>query len=121
MKCMFTLSLGNPKYPCSHQLSFQKYQRAENAQSNNSEQMPLFAVAVLASIIAERTTARGVATSDDTGLSMFIASWFAVRAAYNVSYIAIADHSTSFIRSGFWTLGTGLASYQIYKAACLLG
>jgi uncharacterized MAPEG superfamily protein len=34
--------------------SFQKYQRAENAQSNNIEQMPLFAAAVIASIIAER-------------------------------------------------------------------
>jgi uncharacterized MAPEG superfamily protein len=40
--------------------SFQKYQRAENAQSNNIEQMPLFAAAVIASIIAERTTATGM-------------------------------------------------------------
>ena len=42
-------------------------------------------------------------------------------AAYVVSYINIADHSKSFIRSSFWAIGAGLTGYQIYKAAALLG
>ncbi|KAF2128265.1 hypothetical protein P153DRAFT_367442 [Dothidotthia symphoricarpi CBS 119687] len=104
---------------------FQKYQRAENAQSNNAEQMPLFAVAVLASIMAERATATGlghaVAGKDITGLSTFVGAWFVVRAAYCVAYVQIADHSTSFVRSGAYAVGTGLAFYQIYKAASVLG
>lgn len=62
---------------------FQKYQRAENAQSNNLEQLPLYAVAVLASIIAERATARGlgiaVVDSDATGLTTFVGAFMAVR------------------------------------------
>lgn len=62
---------------------FQKYQRAENAQSNNIEQLPLYAVAVLASIVAERVTARGLGTKavegDATGLTTFVAAFMAVR------------------------------------------
>lgn len=59
---------------------FQKYQRAENAQSNNLEQLPLYAVAVLASVVAERVTARGKVASDDvTGLTTFVAAFMAVR------------------------------------------
>ncbi|KAF1922616.1 uncharacterized protein M421DRAFT_77641 [Didymella exigua CBS 183.55] len=104
---------------------FQRYQRAENAQSNNIEQLPLYATAVLASIIAERVTARGLgnaAVGDDaTGLAFFICAFMAVRAAYIVSYINIADHSKSFIRSMFWATGAALSGYQIYKAAALLG
>jgi uncharacterized MAPEG superfamily protein len=87
--------------------------------------MPLFAVAVLASIIAERSTATGlgraVVDGDATGLTTFVGAWFVVRAAYDVAYVQIADHSKSFIRSGLWAVGTGLAVYQIYKAATLLG
>lgn len=62
---------------------FQKYQRAENAQSNNLEQLPLYAAAVLASIIAERVTAKGLGNSavgdDVTGLTTFIGAFMAVR------------------------------------------
>lgn len=62
---------------------FQKYQRAENAQSNNLEQLPLYAAAVLASIIAQRVTARGqgnaVVGDDVTGLTTFIGAFMAVR------------------------------------------
>jgi uncharacterized MAPEG superfamily protein len=87
--------------------------------------MPLFAVAVLASIIAERSTVTGlgraVADGNATGLTTFIGAWFAVRAAYDVAYVQIADHEKSFIRSGMWAVGTGLAFYQIWKAAALLG
>jgi hypothetical protein len=54
-------------------------------------------------------------------LTTFISAWFVVRAAYAVSYVQIADHSKSFIRSSFWATGFGLAAYQIYKAAALLG
>ncbi|KAF2874299.1 hypothetical protein BDV95DRAFT_565907 [Massariosphaeria phaeospora] len=102
---------------------FQKYQRAENAQSNNMESLPLFAAAVLASIIAERTTLKGAAGlgDDPTGLTTFIGAWFAIRAAYMVSYVQIGDHQTSFIRSGFYALGGVLAGWQFYKAASLLG
>lgn len=105
--------------------SFGKYQRAEAAQSNNFEQMPIFAVAVLASLLAERSTATGlgraVASGDATGLSTFIGAWFAIRTAYVVAYVSIAEHSKSFIRSFLWMTGSGLAFYQIYKAASLLG
>lgn len=88
--------------------------------------MPLFVAAVLASILAERTTARGygqeiVSGEHATGLKTFIAAWFALRAAYTVSYVQIGDHSTSFLRSAIWAVGSGLAGYQIYKAAALLG
>ena len=62
---------------------FQKYQRAENAQSNNIEQLPLYAVAVLASLVAERVTARDLgnaAVGDDvTGLSTFVGAFMVVR------------------------------------------
>ncbi|KAF2661109.1 hypothetical protein K491DRAFT_711023 [Lophiostoma macrostomum CBS 122681] len=102
-----------------------KFQRAESSHSNNIENLPLFAAAVLASIIAERSTAKGlanVAASDDvTGLTTFVAAWFAVRAAYTAAYITIDDHSLSFIRSTLWAIGSGLAGYQIYKAAQILG
>ncbi|KAH9881112.1 hypothetical protein J1614_001606 [Plenodomus biglobosus] len=104
---------------------FQKYQRAENAQSNNLEQLPLFAVAILSSIMAERTTATGlgreVVRGDATGLSTFIGTFFLVRAAYGVAYVQIAEHGKSFIRSFLYMGGVGLAVYQIYKAAALLG
>jgi len=104
---------------------FQKYQRAENAQSNNMEQLPLFAAAVLASIIAERLTLKGASATvtggDVTGLTTFVGAWFAVRAAYCVAYVLIADHATSFIRSALWSTGSVLAVYQIYKAAQIIG
>jgi|TARA_R110002003_G_scaffold96_19_gene7568 hypothetical protein len=87
--------------------------------------MPLFAVAVLASIIAERTTATGLGreavNGDATGLTTFVVSWFVVRSLYNVAYVQISDHSTSFVRSALYNIGTGLAAWQIYKAAALLG
>ncbi|CAO2652119.1 Nn.00g004020.m01.CDS01 [Neocucurbitaria sp. VM-36] len=104
---------------------FKTYQRAENAQNNNIEQFPIFAVAVLASIVAERATVTGlgreVANGDATGLTTFVGAWFAVRAAYNVAYIQISDHDKSFIRSALWGSGSVLAVWQIYKAAALLG
>lgn len=62
---------------------FQKYQRAENAQSNNLEQLPLYATAVLASVLAERVTATGLGKTtvgdDVTGLTTFIVAFMAVR------------------------------------------
>ena len=104
---------------------FQKYQRAENAHSNNMEQLPLYAAAILASIIAERSTARGQGNTamgqDIMGLTSFVASWFAVRTVYNVAYVQISDHTTSFFRSTMWAVGSGLAGYQNYKAAQILG
>jgi uncharacterized MAPEG superfamily protein len=60
-------------------------------------------------------------SGDATGLTTFVSAWFAIRAMYAVSYIQIEDHSKSFIRSSFWAIGSGLAAYQIYKAAALLG
>ena len=87
--------------------------------------MPLFAAAVIASIIAERTTATGigreVVRGDATGLPTFVGAWFVVRSLYVAAYVQIADHEKSFIRSGLWAIGSGLAAYQIYKAALLLG
>ncbi|EDU39843.1 MAPEG domain containing protein [Pyrenophora tritici-repentis] len=104
---------------------FQKYQRAENAQSNNMEQMPLFAAAVLASLIAERTTATGIGrevmSGDATGLTTFISAWFAVRTLYVVSYVQLSEAPKSAIRSVLWATGSGLAFYQFYKAAALFG
>ncbi|KAK6076217.1 hypothetical protein SCUP234_07385 [Seiridium cupressi] len=104
---------------------FQKYQRAENAQSNNMEQLPLFITAVLASIIAEKATLQGfgerVREEDFTGLTTFVGAWFAVRTVYNVLYIQTEDTSKSFFRSLSWAAGSGLSIYQIYKAAQILG
>ncbi|KAF1964017.1 hypothetical protein BU23DRAFT_562309 [Bimuria novae-zelandiae CBS 107.79] len=105
---------------------FKRYQRAENAQSNNHEQMPLFAAAVLASLFAERIATPaikigGTSDIDPTGLATYIGLFFAVRAAYNVAYITIADHSKSFIRSGLWSVGAGLSIYQLFKVAQVLG
>lgn len=62
---------------------FQKYQRAENAMANSMEQLPLYAAAVLASIIAERVTAKGLGSKgvgeDITGLTAFVGAFMAVR------------------------------------------
>lgn len=105
---------------------FGKYQRAENAQNNNLESLPLFAAAVLASIVAERVAGPsvkigGTSDLDPTGLTTFVGAWFAIRTAYNVAYISIEDHSTSFVRSILYGTGVGLAVYQFYKAARVLG
>ncbi|KAJ9663081.1 hypothetical protein H2198_001073 [Neophaeococcomyces mojaviensis] len=104
---------------------FQKYQRAENAQSNNMEQMPLYVAAILASIIAERSTVKGLGNAtvgqDMMGLTTFITSWFAVRTLYNIAYVQISDHTLSFFRSAMWAASIGLVSNQIYKAAQILG
>lgn len=100
---------------------FQKYQRAENAQSNNIEQLPMFVAAIIASIIAERATLQGKTGTTDTGLTSFITSFFATRTLYNLAYVYISDHTTSFFRSSMWAVGFGLTSYQIYKAAQILG
>lgn len=80
--------------------------------------MPLFAVAVLASLLAERVTATGVQRAsvghvDPTGLTTFIAGWFAVRTAYNFAYVQIASHEYSFLRSTCWAVGSGLAGWQV--------
>jgi len=104
---------------------FQKYQRAENAQANNLEQMPLFAVAILASIIAERSSFKGAGSTitghDPTGLRTFLPAFFAVRTAYTLAYIHISDHAKGFIRSALWMIGVGLSCTQVYKAAQILG
>ena len=81
---------------------------------------------MLASVFAQKISgARDIGVKHDledpTGLKVFIPAWFAVRALYNVAYISIEDDSTSFVRSALWMLGSGLAGYQIYKAAVLLG
>jgi uncharacterized MAPEG superfamily protein len=89
------------------------------------EQLPLFTAAVLASVIAERTTATGLGRealgNDATGLTTFVSAWFVVRSLYVGAYVAIEDHQTSFVRSSLWAVGSGLAMWQIYKAAALLG
>ena len=88
--------------------------------------MPLFASAVIASVVAERMTAtryaRELVGSDDaTGVKTFVAAWFVVRAAYSVAYVQIADPSKSAVRSAIWAFGTALATYQIYRAAVVWG
>jgi uncharacterized MAPEG superfamily protein len=105
---------------------FGRYQRAENAQNNNIEQLPLFAVAVLASIVAERVAGPsikigGTGDLDPTGLTTFVGTFFAVRVAYTAAYVLIEDQAKSFGRSALWAVGSGLSMYQIYKAAQLLG
>jgi len=80
--------------------------------------MPLFAVAVLASLLAERVTATGVQRAsvghvDPTGLTTFIGAWFAVRAAYNVAYVQISSHEYSFVRTAMWAAGTVLGVWQV--------
>jgi len=112
-----SLSPSNTQGKVSDEV-FQKYQRAENAHSNNTEQMPLFAAAVLASLLAERVTATGLQRStvghvDPTGLTTFIGAWFAVRTAYNIAYVQISSHQSSFFRSAMWAVGSGLGFYQV--------
>ncbi|KAJ8118160.1 hypothetical protein OPT61_g810 [Boeremia exigua] len=104
-----------------HDAVFQKYQRAEAAMNNSFEQLPLYAVAVLASIFAERVTIGGATGLDSTGLTTFVGAFLAVRIAYTVAYISTADYKKSFIRSVLWAVGGGLSIWQIYKAALLLG
>ena len=76
-------------------------------------------------MLAERVTGGmkigGTSTLDPTGLTTYIGAWFAVRAAYNVAYVSIADHKTSFVRSGLWAVGTVLSVWQVVKAARILG
>ena len=96
------------------------------AHSNCMEQIPLFASAVLSSLLAERVATPsiqigGTSTLDPTGLTTYIAAWFAIRAAYTVAYVSISDHKTSLIRSALWAVGTGLSAWQIVKAAKVLG
>jgi hypothetical protein len=60
--------------------------------------MPLFAVAVLASIIAERSTVTGLGretlNGDATGLTTFVGAWFVVRSLYNVAYVRITRRAS---------------------------
>lgn len=80
---------------------------------------------MLASLLAERVTGGikigGTGDLDPTGLRTYVGLWFAVRAAYNVAYVGIADRKTSFVRSGLWAAGTVLSIWQVVKAARVLG
>lgn len=95
------------------------------AHSNCLEQMPLFATAVLSSLFAERVAPSikigGTTTLDPTGLSTYIAAFFAIRVAYTVAYVQITERKTSFVRSALWAAGLGLSIWQVVKAAKVLG
>jgi hypothetical protein len=87
--------------------------------------MPLFATAVLSSLFAERVAPSikigGTTTLDPTGLSTYIAAFFAIRVAYTVAYVQITERKTSFVRSALWAAGLGLSIWQVVKAAKVLG
>jgi len=106
--------------------AFQKYQRAESAHKNAFETMPLFYAAVVAGLLAEQAT-KGtigktyVSSAVSTGLTTFLASWFAVRGAYTLAYIGIESKQLSYVRSGLYFAGIGLCFQQFYNAAWVLG
>lgn len=89
--------------------------------------MPFFSAAILASIIAERTTGTGLAkaaigsNSSATDLMTFISVWFALRTCYVVSYVLIGDHKKSFIRSAFYSAASIWCINQFWKCAKVLG
>lgn len=116
--------------------------RAESASKNNIESIPLFATAVLASLIAERiggaaapaaasggflasfTQAVGTTTESgrvDTGLRIFVAGWFALRTVYTIAYVKTESQKWSYVRSVVWAAGCGLVGWQTWRAAVLLG
>ncbi|CAI6337623.1 unnamed protein product [Periconia digitata] len=100
---------------------YQKYQRAKAAETNLVEYMPVFASAVLASVFANQATSGDLnAGGDVTGLTNFIATWYALRVAYVTAYIGTKNAKYATIRSIFWFLSLGLVGYQFYKVADVL-
>ncbi|KAF2152313.1 hypothetical protein K461DRAFT_144825 [Myriangium duriaei CBS 260.36] len=102
---------------------FARYERAEAAHRNGFENLPLYAAAVFAGLLADGVGKGGLVTGNATGESLrkFIYSFFAVRATYNLVYIATADNKKTWIRSALYFLGVGLCIGEFVRAAKVLG
>lgn len=101
--------------------ALQKSQRAKAAEANCFEHMPIFAAAVLASIVANRLSAQEAEGDDIVGLTKFIAWWFALRSAFVVAYVSISNPKISLVRSALWAAGLVLLCAQFYSVAKVLG
>jgi len=109
-------TLGNEKY--------ETFERAEAAQKNGFENMPLYVAAVFAGLLVETATLKGnveKAGSGSTGLDRFVYGWFAARVLYSISYISFSSQPLCFLRTLFYSVGTALAFEQLYRAAVVLG
>jgi uncharacterized MAPEG superfamily protein len=93
---------------------FGKYERAEAAQANALENLPLFASAVIVANFA------GLKRAGLGGVESFVGMWFIVRALHSLSYITTTDRKMSFLRSGLWVTGCGLCVRIFAKAARVL-
>jgi uncharacterized MAPEG superfamily protein len=93
---------------------FAKYERAEAAQANALENLPLFASAIIVANLA------GLKRAGLGGVEGFVGMWFLVRAAHSASYILTTERKTSFIRSGLWVTGVVLCARVFTKAARVL-
>ena len=94
---------------------FARWERAEAAHQNSLENLPLFAAAVLAGVLAEKYG------KTDVGTSTFAGLWLVIRSLYVVLYITTTTIRYSFLRSGAWFAGTVLAIRQFWKSAVALG
>lgn len=94
---------------------FARWERAEAAHQNSLENLPLFAAAVLAGVLAEKVG------NADVGTSTFAGLWLAVRSLYVVLYVTTTTTQYSFLRSGTWFAGVVLAFRQLWKSAVVLG
>ena len=105
---------------------FAKWARAESAHANNMENFPLFTAAIFAGLFAEQAT-KGtiggtyVSSGISTGLTRFVYGWFATRFLYNIAYITTTTNQWSYLRSGIYFAGVGLAVEQFWNAAQVLG
>jgi uncharacterized MAPEG superfamily protein len=93
---------------------FCKYERAEAAQTNALESLPLFASAVIVANLA------GLRRSGLGGVEAFVGMWFGVRALHTLSYITTTDRKLSYLRSGLWFTGCALCVRIFGKAARVL-
>ena len=93
---------------------FAAYERGESCHRNALENMPLFAAAIFAGLLAERDAGR------DLGTSFFAASWMIVRTLYTINYINTTSMKWTYARSGLWLVGTLLCFGMIGRAAMQL-
>jgi uncharacterized MAPEG superfamily protein len=93
---------------------FSKYERAEAAQTNALENLPLFASAVVVANLA------GLKRAGLGGVEGFVGMWFVVRALHSLTYITNTDKKLSYVRSGLWFTGLALCVRVFGKASRVL-
>ncbi|SCZ98303.1 BZ3500_MvSof-1268-A1-R1_Chr3-2g06282 [Microbotryum saponariae] len=85
----------------------QKYIRAEAANANGVEAIPLFGLAIIAGNMARLPAET---------MNRFVFTWLGLRALYNVLYIGTNGHKLSFLRS-LTFLGGILSTFNIFIKA----